>query len=112
MKIWLDDEFDARKDWFPVSDGWIHCRWPLEVIGHLQTGTVTDMSLDHDLGEGNEVPYPRTGYDVIRWLENEVGFERWKQPLPRISFHSQNPEGKRRMEQGLKQIMRMIEKRT
>ena len=108
MKIWLDDEKDARQDWFPVEDGWVHCRWPADIIEHLKTGTVTDVSLDHDLGEDSGYEHPRTGYDVIIWLETEVAHGRWTHPLPRFRLHTRNTVGKQRMAQGLRNIMRMM----
>ncbi len=42
MKVYLDDER-------PTPSGWISVRWPDEAIALLETGMVTDISLDHDL---------------------------------------------------------------
>lgn len=61
MKLYLDDE---RKT--PV--GWVRVFWPDEAIAWLKTETVTEISLDHDLGDDDR----GTGYDVILWIENEV----------------------------------------
>jgi hypothetical protein len=61
MKIYLEDER-------PTPDGWLGVRWPDEVIAHLETGLVTDVSLDHDLGDDER----DTGYDVVLWLEEAV----------------------------------------
>ncbi len=44
MKVYLDDERIA-------PDGWRQVRWPEEVIELLETGEVTELSLDHDLGD-------------------------------------------------------------
>ena len=54
MKIFLDDER-------PTPNGWIGLRWPEEVIELLTTKNVTEISLDHDLGDDAH----GTGYDVL-----------------------------------------------
>ena len=59
MKLYLDDE---RKT--PV--GWVRVFWPDEAIAWLKTEMVTEISLDHDLGDDDR----GTGYDVILWIEN------------------------------------------
>jgi hypothetical protein len=110
MMIWLDDEFEARQSWFPAADGWVHCRWPADVIAHLQTGLVTDLSLDHDLGEGSEYEHPRTGADVVKWLEEQVMTGAWPHAtLPRIRIHSRNPVGRDQMKAGLRAIYRKFD---
>ncbi|MGI2080401.1 cyclic-phosphate processing receiver domain-containing protein [Shewanella putrefaciens] len=48
MKIFLDDERLA-------PTGWLQVRWPDEVISYLAKGMVTDISLDHDLGDDARV---------------------------------------------------------
>ncbi|MFM5128625.1 cyclic-phosphate processing receiver domain-containing protein [Aeromonas veronii] len=58
MKLYLDDE---RKT--PV--GWIRVFWPDEAIAWLKTEMVTEISLDHDLGDDDR----GTGYDVILWIK-------------------------------------------
>lgn len=44
MKVFLDDE---RR----TPEGWVRVYWPDEAIALLQTGQVTEISLDHDLGD-------------------------------------------------------------
>lgn len=44
MKVFLNDERST-------PDGWVRTFWPEEVIALLQTGEVTELSLDHDLGD-------------------------------------------------------------
>ncbi|MDN5500157.1 MAG: hypothetical protein L0G80_09525, partial [Shewanella sp.] len=61
MKIFLDDERLA-------PTGWLHARWPDEVISCLAKGMVTDISLDHDLGDDAR----GTGYDVLLWIEQAI----------------------------------------
>ena len=54
MKLYLDDERKHRQ-------GCVRVFWPDEAIAWLKTGAVTEISLDHDLGDDNR----GTGYDVI-----------------------------------------------
>ena len=112
MRLWLDDEYETRKSWFPAENGWTHCRWPAEVIEHLKAGNVEVVSLDHDLGEGVGFTNPRTGYDVVVWLENEIGCGRWGHPLPRILIHSRNVVGRRRIAAAIRNLTRMYESKT
>jgi hypothetical protein len=55
LKVFLDD---ARA----APPGWAGVCWPSEVIQLLETGHVTEISLDHDLGDDAR----GTGYDVDR----------------------------------------------
>lgn len=61
MKVYLDDER-------PTPEGWIGVRWPRDAIQLLETGNVTEISLDHDLGN-DEIG---TGYTVLLWIEEAV----------------------------------------
>ena len=100
MRIWLDDER-------PAPPGWRHETSPSAVIGLISMGFVSEISLDHDLGEG----VVGTGYDVLRWLESRVyaamnhgvplDFE-----LPKISIHTANPVARSRMSQAVTSITR------
>ena len=99
MKVWLDDLRSA-------PPGWVRVRTPEEAIALLETGDVTEISLDHDLGlMGGK--RERTGYDVLLWLEREVAEGRWVFPLPEIGVHSANPVGRKRMEQAIASIRRL-----
>ena len=44
MKVYLDDER-------PCPPGWTIARWPDEAVSLLESGEVTHLSLDHDLGD-------------------------------------------------------------
>ena len=57
MKLYLDDEIKN-----PV--GWIRVFWRDAAIAWLKTEMVTEISLDHDLGDDDR----GTGYDVILWM--------------------------------------------
>ena len=103
MKLFLDDER-------PVPEGWAGARWPSDVVHLLQSGTVTHVSLDHDLGDAEaaarEGRVERTGYDVLVWLEEQVfadaGF-----PVPELSIHSANAAGRERMTRAIESIERL-----
>ena len=71
MKLYLDDER-------PTPAGWTRCYWPDEVIEFLKTDFVTEISLDHDLGDDPK----GAGYDVLTWIEEAVVNE--------LFFSSQN----------------------
>jgi hypothetical protein len=93
MKVYLDDIRDA-------PPGWCRVFWPDEAIALLEGGGVTEISLDHDLGDDSR----GTGYDVIRWIEEAVvtrGFV-----APKMSIHSANPVGRDRMLRGIAAIER------
>ena len=99
MKVYLDDEREA-------SEEWVRVRWPEEAIELVKTGQVTDLSLDHDLGDDER----GTGYDVVLWIEEAVatgGFV-----PPRIVVHSANAPARAKMEAGLERIRELIEQRT
>ena len=77
MKVYLDDE---RR----TPEGWVRVYWPEEAIELLNTGKVTEISLDHDLGDDDH----GTGYDVVVWIEEQVYINGFKPP--KISVHSAN----------------------
>ena len=91
MKIFLDDER-------PAPEGWILVRWPGEMIAHLTTGQVTEISLDHDLGDDTR----GTGYDVVKWIEEAMATRCFTPP--KITVHSANPAARPRMELGIRKI--------
>ena len=94
MKVWLDDER-------PAPRGWRRCRTPEEAIALLQTGKVTEISLDHDLAllDGER---EQTGYDVLLWLEREAVAGRVFPLVMRV--HTANPVARRRMLQAIESI--------
>ena len=93
MKVFLDDERQA-------PEGWCRVQWPQEAIDLLQTGQVTEISLDHDLGDDQR----GTGYDVILWLEEAVRLRCFVPP--RVHIHSANAAARTRMLAGVKAIQR------
>lgn len=95
MYIFLDDERPAPHDWKLVQT-------PQEVIDLLKTGKVEAVSLDHDLGDDEGIG---TGYDVLRWIEEEVALEGFVPPDMKV--HSANPAARVRMEQAIKKIRQL-----
>ena len=81
MRVWLDD-IDPMPPDFDV-----HVRTADEAIKLLKAGKVTDISFDHDLGEGTG----KEGIDVAKVIEDGAFYG----TIPRTawSIHSDNPPG-------------------
>lgn len=86
MKLYLDD---LRE---PKTTGWLIARDVETALKLFKTGLVTEMSLDHDLGEN-----ALTGYDFLREVEELVVTQGYT--LPMCNIHSANPVGVSRMNQ-------------
>ncbi|WP_028536198.1 cyclic-phosphate processing receiver domain-containing protein [Paludibacterium yongneupense] len=93
MKVFLDDER-------VTPAGWVRTFWPEEVIALLKTGQVTELSLDHDLGDDER----GTGYTVLLWLEEQVVVHGMRPPLMRV--HSANSSARLKMEAAIEAINR------
>ena len=91
MKVYLDDERTT-------PEGWQRVYWPEEAIALLQAGQVTDISLDHDLGDDEH----GTGYDVLLWIEEAVVTQNFKPP--RMQVHSANSSARQKMQAAIAQI--------
>ena len=96
IKVFLDDER-------PTPSGWVHARWPEDVIELLKQGDVEEISLDHDLadpfvdGQGYcSSMVERTGYDVLVWIEEQVMLHDFVPPI--IHIHTSNLSARIRME--------------
>ncbi|MGL6073399.1 MAG: cyclic-phosphate processing receiver domain-containing protein [Fimbriiglobus sp.] len=96
MKVYLDDERPTPTDWVGV-------RWPDEAIRLLETGQVTELSLDHDLGDDTR----GTGYTVILWLEEAVALRGFVQP--EITIHTANASARQKMLLGVQSIHRLAQ---
>lgn len=97
MKVYLDDVRET-------PEGWERVYWPDEAIELLKTGAVTEISLDHDLGDDAR----GTGYDVLLWIERELvvsGF-----PPPKMRVHSANTAARLRMEQAIDTIVKLSQR--
>jgi hypothetical protein len=98
VKVYLDDER-------PTPAGWVAARWPEDAIALLETGQVTDISLDHDLGDDLH----GTGYDVVCWIEEAVATRDFVPPS--ISIHSANASARQKMELAVERIERFLRQR-
>ena len=118
-KVFLDDERDPRK-WLPHMgwlrdsgrdlaelDEWRWARTAPEAIAVLEEGDVSEVSLDHDLGEEAEVG---TGYDVLLWIEEHVALDEAHVP-PVIHIHTSNIGARDRMESAVRSIASLIARR-
>lgn len=94
MKIYLDDERQT-------PEGWHRVYWPEEAIALLKQGGVTEISLDHDLGDDEH----GTGYDVVLWIEEAVATQGFQPPAIRV--HSANSSARQKMELGIANIRRL-----
>lgn len=91
MKVYLDD-----KRITPI--GYSRVYWPEEAIELLKTGEVTEISLDHDLGDDEH----GTGYDVVLWIEEQVYLNNFKPPI--IKVHSDNSSARDKMLNGINNL--------
>ncbi|MFL9989029.1 cyclic-phosphate processing receiver domain-containing protein [Paraburkholderia sediminicola] len=99
MKLFLDDER-------PTPDGWYRVYWPDDAIRLLEAGVVTELSLDHDLGDDAR----GTGYDVIVWIEEAVALRGFVPP--NITIHSANPSAVEKMRAGVRSIEKLVRERN
>lgn len=96
MKVFLDDER-------ATPEGWTRVYWPDEAITLLQTGEVTEISLDHDLGDDER----GTGYDVVLWIEEQVACNQFAPP--KMTVHSANSSARQKMQMGIDAINRRLQ---
>ena len=94
MRVFLDDERQT-------PDGWVRVWWPDEAIALLEGGEVTELSLDHDLGDDVR----GTGYDVVLWIEEAVAMRGFGPPVIRV--HSANSSARAKMEAGIAAIAKL-----
>lgn len=91
MKLYLDD---LRE---PKTTGWLIARDVETALELFKTGLVTEMSLDHDLGDN--VP---TGYDFLNKVEELVLTKGYN--FPKCNVHSANPVGVAKMQQAIRYL--------
>ncbi|EOG1039930.1 cyclic-phosphate processing receiver domain-containing protein [Pseudomonas aeruginosa] len=70
-----------------TPEGWVRTFWPDETIELLKRGSVTELSLDHDLGDDDR----GTGYTVLLWLEEQVALNGFVPPAIRDRGLRQRP---------------------
>lgn len=100
MKVYLDDERTTPSGWFRVYE-------PHQAIALLQSGLVTHISLDHDLGDDDTIG---TGYDVVLWIEENVVLNGFVPP--HMTVHSANSSARQKMEAGIRQIRKFYDENT
>ena len=99
MKIYMDDARNTPYDWtrtYSVE----------ETITMLESRMVTHLSLDNDLGEGQE-----EGYKVLDWLEEQV-YTDITFPIPEVTIHSSNASRVEYMQRALRSIERIRQQQT
>jgi hypothetical protein len=99
VRTYLDDER-------VTPEVWDRAYWPNEVIALLESGGVTDVSLDHDLGDNER----GTGYDVVLWIEEAVALRGFIPP--NISVHSANSSARKKMLAGIRSIEPLARERA
>ena len=82
MRVWLDDIRPAPKDW-------VWCKTVTEAQIALRSGTVENLSLDHDLGAQPD----GDGIKLVLWLCEDG--RHWPKNKPTV--HSRNPVGAENM---------------
>lgn len=95
FKVYLDDER-------ATPDGWVRVYWPDEAYRYLEAGLVSEISLDHDLGDDAR----GTGYDVVLWLEEQ--FHLHGRVPPKISLHTANTSARMKMQAGVDALLRKV----
>lgn len=96
MRIFLDDLRQA-----PL--GWVHTKSVQETIQLLGNFNVTEISLDHDLGDDVD----GNGYDVLCWIEEQVARNYYSAPM--VHVHTDNPSAREKMVSGVRALGRVRE---
>jgi hypothetical protein len=94
MKVYMDDERYT-------PEGWERTFTVAQTIELLKARTVTHLSLDNDLGEGQE-----EGYKVMDWLEETI-YNDMTFPMPEVTIHSSNASRVEYMQRTLRSIERI-----
>ncbi|TWU21715.1 hypothetical protein Pla52o_39020 [Novipirellula galeiformis] len=95
MKIYLDDER-------VTPEGWARVYWPDEAIKLLQSGDVTAISLDHDLGDDDR----GTGYDVVFLSDEQVALHDCVPTVMQV--HSENVSARTKMPTALTAMEKVL----
>lgn len=101
LKLWLDDVRSTP------DDSWLLVTTSQECIAVLACLKVDHLSLDHDLGE----PENGTGYDVVKWMEEETFTNPLFIPPSVILIHSANPVGRSNMLAGIVSVRKIAANR-
>jgi hypothetical protein len=85
MKLWLDDVRPAPEGWTLATNAAFAIR-----LLNENWATITDISLDHDLGTEGEEMAP-DGNDVLLHIYDNVVENVWRLTGKSITVHSANP---------------------
>jgi len=91
LRLWLDDDTTDRA----APEGWVHLISAREVCFLLQSGRVTEISLDSDLSDDLRFGQGKQVVDFI--VANN--FAHW--PEEGLSIHSANPSAREQMRTAL-----------
>lgn len=108
IKLWIDDERNPANH-VEDSDSWTWAKSADEAIKHLSTGLVDTVSFDHDLGEPKDT---NNGYQVIKWIEEQVYTNPSYNPPGSMNIHTQNVSGRGNIQRAIQSIQREMERRT
>lgn len=120
LGLWIDDERSAKQWCVSQEDNtfWVQAfdyEGAIALIEahfkHLGSPLFDYISLDHDLGAG------KTGYDIIKWLEEKIAEEHndistdliYINLCPILTCHSMNPIGKKNINAAINNINKMID---
>jgi|GEM_PF-1925560 len=107
MKVYLDDVRPLDENHRP-EDGWVRTTGATETITLLGTRTVTEISLDNDLGDPDS---RNEGYRVLDWIEEQVMTTDFNPPEV-MSVHSANPVRSQSMRDTIESIRRRVAERA
>lgn len=79
--------------------------WPEEAIEIPNLGSVTELSVHHDLGDDRH----GTGYEVLRLIEEAVAVRGFEPPV--IHVHSANTSARVKMLAAVASIHRLVRSR-
>jgi len=105
VKLWLDDVRNPKS-----FESWEDAVWvttPEEAIDYLDTGRITHLSLDNDLG----LPDARDGYMVAQWLEERVHEDDDFMPPSVLNAHTANPIARQKIEAAYRAIRLRVKQR-
>ena len=102
VKVWLDDKCDIIGSERETPAGWVGVKTAQEAITLLDSGKVTEISLDHDLS----LKKKDNGYEVLLHIEQKVISDRNCRP-PIIHIHTDNPSARIKMKLAVESIRRL-----
>jgi hypothetical protein len=100
IHLWLDDIRDPV-DYGMSDEDFVWIKNYSEAVKLIETGRVTWISFDHDLGE------EKTGYDIAKYIEEKVYSGAIK--CPEWKIHSGNPVGRANIELAMRSAKRFCD---